>query len=88
MSYREVFPNFDPADMPVIPAGFEDQSWLADGMPRFVDEARSRVIWVNYPDPDAPAGRDFRFLLETLFDDGMPREAINFSDWQALLKEL
>jgi hypothetical protein len=33
MSYRQEFPNFDPATMPEIPTGWEDISWHNDACP-------------------------------------------------------
>jgi hypothetical protein len=35
MSYRSAFPDFDPATLPPIPDGWEDQSWHNDAMPCF-----------------------------------------------------
>jgi hypothetical protein len=50
MSYREEFPDFDPATMPAIPEGFEDVSWHNDSCPSFVNEAAGLILFVDFAD--------------------------------------
>lgn len=51
MSYRTEFPDFDPADMPELPAGFEDRSWKNDACPSFFNLSIMRALWIDYRDP-------------------------------------
>jgi hypothetical protein len=51
-SYRIVFPDFRPKDMPRMPVGFEDQSWKNDACPSFRHDGLSLTIYVDYADED------------------------------------
>ena len=86
MSYREEFPDFPEADMPAIPAGWEDISWHNDACPSF-DMGEGRVVYVDYADkaqrewPDAP-----RFVVT--FDPGdnsSIRTVLETDDWAEVL---
>ena len=67
-SYREEFPDFDPATMPVLPPGFVDQSWRNDVAPFFVAE---RVgLWVHYAKPEDREVPSRRFGVEVMDEDG------------------
>jgi len=48
MTYREEFPDFDPATMPLIPAGWQDISWHNDTCPSF--EAGKVHVFIDYAD--------------------------------------
>jgi len=49
MTYRDEFPDFDPATMPAIPASWSDQSWHNDACPTF-DAGNGLLVSVNYAD--------------------------------------
>jgi len=51
MPYRAEFPDFDPATMPAIPAGFDDVSWCNDSCPSFVDEGAGMILFIDFADP-------------------------------------
>lgn len=51
MTYQSEFPDFDPATMPAIPAGFEDESWHNDVCPNFHAAAEGLTVWIDYADP-------------------------------------
>lgn len=66
-TYRDQFPDFDPADMPAIPEGFVDRSWAPGGMPSFIHEEAGLVLWVDYLDPAKREHQDgARFTLDRL----------------------
>jgi hypothetical protein len=76
MTYRDEFPDFPEADMPAIPAGWEDTSWHNDAMPSFVNERRMLRLWINYSDvslQDIQGGK--RFLLVREHADHSPDES-------------
>lgn len=50
MTYQTEFPDFDPATMPAIPAGFDDVSWHNDACPSFQNEASGLIIFIDYAD--------------------------------------
>lgn len=61
MTYRTEFPDFDPATMPAIPAGWTDQSWHNDVCPSFTVFDGVRVF-IDYADPalrEFPEGERF-----------------------------
>jgi len=51
MSWQTEFPDFPAADLPAIPAGFEDTSWHNDACPSFTSDQIGLTIWVDYLDP-------------------------------------
>jgi len=59
--YREQFPDFDPATMPAIPAGWVDQSWRNDACPCFAVGAV--LVWVDYADPAERENGGVRFTI-------------------------
>lgn len=69
--YTAEFPDFPPADMPQIPAGFADQSWRNDACPSFVNAALAASVWIDYADAEK---REFpeskRFSLHRVEIDG------------------
>lgn len=46
------FPEHDPADLPPMPAGFEDTSWHNDMCPSATNEALGIRVWVEHKDPE------------------------------------
>jgi hypothetical protein len=90
MTYREEFPDFDPATMPNIPEGFVDTSWCNDACPNFCNEAISLAIFVDYLDPQK---RDYpdtaRFTLYRTGDGTMTeQDIVSTDDWDAILKAI
>jgi hypothetical protein len=55
MTYRQEFPDFDPATLPAIPAEWTDTSWHNDTCPSF-NAGNGKVVFVEYADP---AQREF-----------------------------
>lgn len=51
MSFQTEFPDFPAADMPAIPAGFEDTSWHNDSCPSLTSDEIGLTIWIDYLDP-------------------------------------
>lgn len=45
------FPDFDQSTLPLIPPGFEDQSWRNDTSPRFHHTGLRLTLWIDYADP-------------------------------------
>jgi hypothetical protein len=79
--FRQEFPNFDPATMPAIPAGFVDNSWHNDAMPSFIDEIHHLTLWVNYANPaDRDIQGDVRFVLMRTDEVGIDLEQLAYSD--------
>lgn len=52
MSYLTEFPDFAPADMPAIPAGFVDVSWHQDSCPSFFHAAVGLTVQIDHVDRD------------------------------------
>lgn len=88
--YRKEFPDFDPATMPEIPAGFEDRSWHNDGCPSFVHEKFGLAISIDFADIDLrESGEDGpRFLMYRVEPDGSWHDEpfLETSDWEAVVK--
>jgi hypothetical protein len=55
MTYREQFPDFDPATMPAIPAEWQDTSWHNDACPSF-RIGNGKMVFIDHADP---AQREF-----------------------------
>ena len=71
MTYATEFPAFATAAMPALPAGWIDQSWRHDLMPRFVNTDLGLGLWVDHSDPALAAWPDQgRFGLYRLDDSG------------------
>lgn len=89
------FPEFAPADMPTIPADWQDMSWHNDACPSFAfmiggegdsNNTLARV-WVDWVDPaDREGGTDSkRFLVTYEADDGTTFDALQTDDWAEVL---
>lgn len=92
MTFKTEFPDFAAADMPAIPAGFEDISWSNDACPSFLNKEIRRVFYVDYLDP---AQREYpeslRFGMYECDEEGarvnQGRE-VESDDWNAILAEI
>jgi hypothetical protein len=86
--WQREFPDFPPADMPAVPAGFEDTSWHNNVCPSFYDDELGLLIWVDYADL---AKREMprysaRFTIMRQADpDDNPREILGTDDWNEIL---
>jgi hypothetical protein len=71
MNYQNEFPDYPVADMPLIPAGFEDSSWHNNSAPSFENRALGLSIWIDFLDPtmrDIEGGE--RFLVHDIDSEG------------------
>lgn len=91
--FQTAFPDFPPATMPAIPAGFMDRSWRNDSCPCFVADGADLILWVDYADDalrEWPGGQ--RFALARLQDGQLPLDVgarlVETDDWQDILDEL
>lgn len=55
MTYRDEFPDFDPATLPAIPPEWTDQSWHNDACPSF-NTGKGIVVFVDF---ENTADREF-----------------------------
>lgn len=87
MRYLDEFPDFDPATMPAIPAGFEDQSWHNDVCPSFWHEANRLRIWIDYANPrDREDETMTRFaLVRTDEECTHVADIVHSDDWADIL---
>jgi hypothetical protein len=95
-TYRDEFPDFAAADMPPIPAHWQDHSWHNDACPSFYAGDRV-VIFVDFLDPDwsdfaeeRKSGQFHRFNASRLVVDNgevtdMGEEVCSTDDWDELL---
>lgn len=72
MGFQTEFPRFHAADMPALPAGFEDTSWHNDACPSIQSKALRLSIYIDYADPkERELGEDTnRFIVLPLDADG------------------
>lgn len=64
--YRTEFPDFEPADMPAVPAGFMDSSWRFNVCPTFTSDPLGLNLWIDYLNPaDREHQGWLRFRLES-----------------------
>jgi hypothetical protein len=90
VTFQTEFPDFPAADMPAIPAGFEDSSWHNDVCPTIQSSALRLSIFLDYADP---AQREFgadtnRFLVLELDADGCytgEQPLVATDDWSEVL---
>lgn len=92
MTYATEFPAFASADMPALPAGWQDASWCNDLMPRFINEDLGLGLWVDHSDPALAAWpQQERFSLYRLDDSGQWDGAdhiIDTNDFSAVLHHI
>jgi hypothetical protein len=87
MTYREEFPDFDPATMPSIPAGWTDQSWHNDTCPSF-NTGNGKVVFVDFADVSLREWNDGkRFNVHVDPEVADHNEVLlETDDWQQILK--
>lgn len=86
MTYRTEFPDFDPATMPAIPAGWRDQSWHNDLCPSF-NAGNGKVVFIDFADPaqrEMKEGARFVVLRDPELDD-CNDTMFQSDDWEAVL---
>lgn len=87
-SYTLAFPDFNPATMPAIPAGWVDVSWKHDACPCFWHPIHKMRLWIDYAEPD---DRDIpvcpRFTLVPCDDDmeEVDHPLFHTDDWDTIL---
>lgn len=87
MTFQIEFPDFDPATMPAIPAGWVDQSWHNDMCPSF-NARNGTVVFVDFADL---AQREFgdmvrRFSVQTDPETSDGNDVLlETDDWSAVL---
>lgn len=82
-TYTSEFPDFPPADMPAIPADWQDESWHNDSCPSFYAPGKGVRVFVDYADPDLRDIPDMpRFSVHRV-----PCGTVLFQgdDWQGVL---
>lgn len=90
MSFREAFPDFDPATLPHIPAGWRDASWRNDACP-FWHVSPSLGVFIDFAkadDREWPEGS--RFMVMRMEGDMHPAWTADHcllatDDWQSVL---
>jgi hypothetical protein len=92
MTYQTEFPNFDPATMPAIPAGFEDASWANETCPHFINDALRLHIFVDFTkedDREHQGVKRFSLHPSEAFDIGEAADEqitlVASDDWQEVL---
>jgi hypothetical protein len=84
------FPDYDVSTLPVIPAGFVDESWHNEACPRFDHPALRLSLWIDYADPaqrELPEAR--RFYLQRCDEDWCGLEDLaDTDDWAVVLKAI
>lgn len=84
--FRKEFPDFDPATLPSIPAGFEDVSWHNDSCPSFLNEAAGLIIFVDFDNPAVRENPDTKRFCLNVWETGNTNESLAYSDdWQDIL---
>jgi len=89
MTFATEFPAYSTADMPSLPAGWEDVSWHNDLMPRFINPDLGLGLWIDHSDPALAAwphqGRFGLYRLDSTGDwDGLDH-VIDTHDINAVL---
>lgn len=83
MTIATEFPDYDPATLPEIPAGWVDQSWHNDACPCF--ETEGLQIYIDYADPSQRDIPDMpRFSVQTVIY-GEAVDLLTTDDWSAVL---
>lgn len=68
--FRKEFPDYPEADMPTLPEGFVDTSWINNSAPSFESKALGLSIWIDYLDPANREHEGERFLINEIDADG------------------
>jgi hypothetical protein len=83
------FGSFPVADMPAIPAGWDDVSWHNDMSPCFENEAAGWRLWVQWADPKEREFEDMpRFSLCPTDDRAWEDSHTGFETWEQVLEFL
>ncbi len=86
MTYRDEFPDFDPATMPAIPADWTGISWHNDGCPSW-NTGNGLVVCVDYAAPEQrefPEGPRFCVIVDPAISDHN-EDLFQSDDWEAVL---
>ncbi|PPQ35581.1 hypothetical protein SAMN06265338_12616 [Rhodoblastus acidophilus] len=83
------FPDFDPATLPKLPQGFQDDSWHNDACPSFHNAQLRLSIFIDYAAPEMRAFADgVRFHIFRTDEDGgrLPANDASFTsdDWSEI----
>lgn len=85
-NYREVFPDYDPATLPSIPAHWVDNSWRNDACPWWVVEKPQLHVYVNYLNPaDREIPATPRFFVLSIADATLDHVVLESDDWAEVL---
>lgn len=87
MAFQTEFPDFPAADMPAIPAGFEDCSWHNDACPSFVSDQLGLSLFIDYASPlsrELPYSKRFTVMPQI---GGVETNgpSLDTDDWNAVL---
>lgn len=85
MTFQIEFPDYPAADMPAIPAGFEDSSWHDDACPCFINEGAGLIIWVDFANPSDREFPDQKRFYLNLYDQGPGDEILATDDWSEVI---
>lgn len=88
MTFQTEFPNFRVADMPAIPAGFEDRSWRNDACPTFINESAGLMLWIDFANPDDREHEDVKRFGLCEYNDGIGDEIVMTDDWSEVLSTI
>ena len=85
MTYKQAFPDFPAADLPVMPDGWQDVSFRQDACPSF--RRAPFTLYVNYADP---AKREFpespRYCI--ISDYAPDVTVVESDDWQIVFEAM
>jgi len=89
-TYRTEFPDFDPRDMPTIPAGWNDVSWHNDACPSFACGRHDSmlVVYVDYREPadrELQDGKRFNILHQIEAVDATGDCVLETDSWREVL---
>lgn len=84
MTYQTEFPDFPAADLPAIPAHWQDQSWHNDACPSWQGPKGLRV-YVDFADPALREGGEHSPHRFTVVDDEGDWVGLHTDDWAAVV---
>lgn len=88
--FRKEFPDYPVEDMPVIPVGFVDSSWVNNAAPSFECRSLGLSVWIDYKDPSLREyGDGNRFIMHPIDAEGAMTDddpILETSDWLEVLK--
>jgi hypothetical protein len=85
MTYRDAFPDYDPASMPAVPTSWADISWHSDTCPSFTT-GNGLLVYVEYTDDDLRelGGQRFMVMVDPAVADSNDI-LLETDDWNAVL---